>query len=42
MRSYNGPLSLLPPQDLSKSQQRRHDSNRSLLLPKIDEFEPDL
>lgn len=37
MRSYNGSLSTLSP-ELSKSQQRRKDSNKSLLLPKIDEF----
>lgn len=41
MRSFNAPLSVLPP-ELSKSQQRRHESNRSLLLPKIDEFDADL
>jgi hypothetical protein len=38
MRSYNGALGMLPHQELSKSQHRRKDSNRSLLLPKIDEF----
>lgn len=41
MRSYNGALSILPHQELSKSQQRRN-SNKSLLLPKIDEHEIDL
>jgi hypothetical protein len=41
MRSYNGALSILPHQELSKSQQRR-DSNKSLLLPRIDEYEIDI
>jgi hypothetical protein len=35
MRSYNGALSILPHQELSKSQQRRN-SDRSLLLPRIE------
>jgi hypothetical protein len=38
LRSYNGSLNRLSP-ELTKSQQRRKDSNRSLMLPKIDEYE---
>lgn len=35
MRSYNNSLEYRIPVELTRSQARRKDSNRSLLLPKI-------